>query len=156
MYYDWEFLEKKGVEESRSRAGIVVENQGNILMVRQYRLIIDGIALELPSGGVDQNETELEAAIRECFEETGVKCLETQPLLFFHSGLDSVFSPNHLFLSTRISDLVEERELNPKEILESVWVPLEDCLQMIAKGEIQDGFTIAGLMAYKLRLQNNS
>ena len=86
--------------EYKERAGLVVVREGQVLMVQQYRLIIDGLSWEIPGGAVDDDETPAEAALRECFEETGIQCTHPQPLLFFHMSVDTIYNPTHLFLFT--------------------------------------------------------
>lgn len=76
-------------------------------------------------------------------------------MLTFHPGLDTVYCPNYLFFTDKISDEVKKVEPNAKEILESIWVPLNDCIQLIFSGEILDGFTVTGLMAYKIQCNNH-
>ena len=48
-----------------------IENQG-IVMVRVNRPVIGDALLELPAGGVQEEETPLQAAARELAEETGI------------------------------------------------------------------------------------
>lgn len=64
----------------------MVDCRGSILLVRQYRLLIDRVSFEVPGGAIDEGETPEQAAIRECFEDTGVRRVNTRPLLSFHMG----------------------------------------------------------------------
>jgi ADP-ribose diphosphatase len=50
---------------------IPVEEDGRIVLVRQYRPPIDRETWELPAGSIDTGETPEAAARRECEEETG-------------------------------------------------------------------------------------
>jgi len=63
------------------------------LLVRQYRLLIDGLSWEIPGGGVEANENPEDAALRECLEETGISCRNLHTLVSFHVGLDNVHNP---------------------------------------------------------------
>ena len=75
------------------RAGLVVVDGASVLMVRQYRLLIDRVSLEIPGGRIDSNEIPEAAAVRECLEETGLRCRNLTPLLSFHPGLDTLHNP---------------------------------------------------------------
>jgi 8-oxo-dGTP pyrophosphatase MutT (NUDIX family) len=49
---------------------VLIEKDGKVLAVARRK---DPNDFGLPGGKVDEGETEIEAAIRECFEETGLK-----------------------------------------------------------------------------------
>jgi ADP-ribose pyrophosphatase len=59
---------------------VAVTEQGQILLVRQYRIAAATVTLELPAGHVDPGETPEQAARRELLEETGYEA-ETFKLL---------------------------------------------------------------------------
>ena len=56
---------------TESAGGVVVNAEGNILLVSQY-----GTSWSLPKGHLEEGETPLEAARREIREESGVSRLE--------------------------------------------------------------------------------
>ena len=61
------------VEIVRHRPCVVlipVEDDGRVVLVRQYRAPIDRVTWELPAGGIDEGEPPEAAARRECEEET--------------------------------------------------------------------------------------
>ena len=64
------------------RVGVLLLKDDNVLLVRQYRMLINDMALEIPGGKVDDGETPEAAAMRECQEETCLRCLNLQPLLY--------------------------------------------------------------------------
>ena len=51
----------------------VFDHHSRVLLVKQFRPSIDDYTLEFPAGAVDPDETALEAAQREAFEETGYR-----------------------------------------------------------------------------------
>jgi len=136
------------VRDSGHRAGLVVVQQGAILLVRQYRLLIDSLSWEIPGGGVQGDESPEEAAARECTEETGIVCRNLKPLLSYHAGLDTLCNPTHLFYA---EDFVasQGKHSDPHEVVQHEWVPLESCVEMIFEGAIADSFSIVALLSYK-------
>lgn len=61
---------------------VLSENLDRILTIRQYRPVIDQMNFEFPAGGIGENETPIQAAIREVAEETGVRTEEYIPFPF--------------------------------------------------------------------------
>ncbi|MCJ7510336.1 MAG: NUDIX hydrolase, partial [Dehalococcoidia bacterium] len=53
------------VEHAPVVAIVALDGQGNVLLVRQYRLPVERSLLEIPAGGVDAGESAEEAAQRE-------------------------------------------------------------------------------------------
>ena len=88
--------------------------------------------------------------MRECLEETGIRCANPRPLLFYHTGLDTVYNPTHLFYSDEISEAHEPQSIHQQEVASWEWLPLARGLEMIAATQIQDNFTIAALLAYRV------
>ena len=144
-----QFTKEYFVNDTGHRAGIVAVKNGAVLMVSQYRLLIDGMSWELPGGKVDDGERPEETAVRECLEETGVRCLNPQLLVFYHAGLDSRYNPTHIYYSREIADSYEPHHIDPREVSEARWFPLAECIDMIFKGEILDSFSIVGLLSYQ-------
>ena len=142
------FTKKYFVTNFGEKAGVLVVRDNSILMVRQYRLLIDQLSWEIPGGKIDENETPQEAAIRECFEETGIRCRHLKPLLSYNQTLEGVNSFTHLFFTSNFDD---NNNFTPdlKEVESIQWVPLEESLKMIKEGKNNDGFTVLALLAYR-------
>ncbi len=131
------------------KAGVVVVRGNSILLVRQYRLLINQLSWEIPGGKIDDGETPEESATRECFEETGVKCRNLRSLLNYHQTLEGVEAFTHLF---HTSDFEDKNNFVPdrKEVESIEWIPLKQCLEMIEQGKILDSFSILALLVYKM------
>ena len=143
------FSKEYFVSDTGERAGVVAINDGRVLLVRQYRLLINDLSWEIPGGKVDPGESPEAAAVRECFEETGIRCFDTKQLIFYHPGLDTRHNPTHLFYSENTTGESEDYKIHPDEVTAFEWVPLDLCLEMISNGQIVDSFTIIGLLAYQ-------
>lgn len=137
------------VTDYGQRAGLVVVKERSILLVQQYRLLINGFPWEIPGGKVDDDETAEEAAVRECFEETGVRCKNLKPVLIFQPGLDTLNNPTHLFYSHNFAETMWT-DYHGHEVCRRAWIPLEDCLKMVLKKEIVDSLSIIGLLGYRV------
>ena len=134
------------------RAGIVVARGDSVLLVKQYRLLIDRPSLEIPGGRVHEGELPEEAAKRECLEETGVRCFNLRPLLFYHAGLDTRYNPTHIFYSDEPAAEYEPNAVDTQEVSGFEWVQLSRGIDMIFQGQILDSFSIIGLLAYQMQV----
>ena len=140
------FTKQYLVSDTGERAAVLVTHGSYVLLVRQYRLLINDISLEIPGGKVDDRETAEKTAIRECQEETGVECRNLNYLLNYYPGLDVTYNPTYIFYSN---------ETVPTSITRterSVWLPLEVCLDLVFSGKIQDAMTIIALLTYFIRV----
>jgi 8-oxo-dGTP pyrophosphatase MutT (NUDIX family) len=146
------FFKDYYVVEFGPRAGLVAVSEGKVLLAAQYRLLINDIAWEIPGGKVDEGEMPIDAAQRECLEETGFFCTDLKPLISFRPGLDNVENVNSVFYS----ESVEQRRPftpDPAEALAIAWVPIEDCVDLVLRGGILDCLTVSALLAYSCFLQ---
>jgi 8-oxo-dGTP pyrophosphatase MutT (NUDIX family) len=141
------------VNDYGQRTGLVIARENEVLLVRQYRLLVNAVAWEIPGGKVDPGETPEAAAIREGLEETCLRCRNLKPLLYYHPGLDTFHNPTHLFY-TRDYAAAPPEHRHPNEVSDQAWVPLPRCLKMIFAREIVDSLTIIGLSAFQLLLDH--
>src|ERR1700758_2233935 len=74
------------IDFPRPAVGIVARRGNDVLLVRQYRFIVDEYVWAIPSGNVAEDETLREAAIRELTEETGYGCGSLEPLMYFYAS----------------------------------------------------------------------
>ena len=121
---------------------------GKVLLTAQYRLLIDDIAWEIPGGRVDDGEIPINAAQRECLEETGFFCADLNPLISFRPGLDNVENLNSVFYS----ESIEERRpftADPAEVLAIAWVPIAECVTLVLEQKILDCLTVSAVLAYR-------
>lgn len=138
------------VNDYGRRVGLVIARGNDVLLVRQYRFLVNAVAWEIPGGKVDPGETPEAAAIREGLEETCLRCRNLKPLLYFHPGLDTFDNPTYMFLVVDFEEASPEN-LHAQEVSERVWLPLAQCVKMIFGGEIVDSLTVAALLAYHTR-----
>lgn len=146
------FTKEYFVNEMGTRVGVVAVKDGQVLLVQQYRLLINRLSWELPGGRVDEAEKPETAAVRECLEETGVRCLNVRPLVFYYPGLDISDNPTHLFFCDSIAEVQEPQHVDMREVSRWEWMPLGQCIEMIFHREIQDSLSILGLLAYQTSL----
>ena len=134
------------IRYSGERSGIVLCKKDSVLLVKQYRILIQDYSWELPGGKVEEGELPDVAAHRECLEETGFDCYDLQPLVFYHVGLDTSHNPTDIFYTNKF----EQKKSflpDPREAIEIKWFPFDECLKLIFTKKIVDSFTIIGLLS---------
>lgn len=132
------------VEHAAVVAIVPLDSDGNVVLVRQYRLPAEEVLLEVPAGGVDDGEDIEAAAQREMQEETGYRAGTLTRLAGFYVSPGYVTEFIHVFLAT---DLVEDSiPGDDDEQIEVVRIPLAEALRLIETGEIKDAKSIVGLM----------
>ncbi len=134
------FTKEYYVSDYGKRAAMLAVKEESVLLVRQYRLIINDISYEIPGGRVDEYEKQEAAALRECFEETGVRCLNPKPLINYHDSLDISNNPTFIFYSENVEGIADSER--------SIWIPLERCIEMVFSREIRDSLSIIALLGY--------
>lgn len=140
---------KEGMREYCKHGGAVavvpLTREGKVVCVRQYRYALGRVTLEIPAGKLDSpTEDHLEAALRELREETGYTPDRVLPI-----G-DLATSPALLteIIYLYFADGLTPGQLDPDEdeFLELVEIPLEEMVDKILSGEVQDAKTQAAVL----------
>lgn len=142
------------VEHSPGITIVPIDNDGNVMMVRQYRKPIEKFLLELPAGGMEPGEQPADAAKRELQEEIGFfpRTLEPMGGAYLAPGYSSEYLYYFLALDLSPQKLTAE----DTDEIEVVKVPLGDIPDRIASGEICDAKSIAGLLRFICLGRENS
>ncbi len=133
-------------------AMVALDDDDRLLLVRQWRVPADEALLEIPAGTLDVHdgvtEDPLQAAQRELEEETGHRAASWRKLTEFWTAPGFTTELMHLYLATGIEGVSGDDRLAPDEDehLELLQVPLDEALTMIARGEIRDAKSIAGIL----------
>lgn len=139
------------LDHGGAAAMIPVDEDGKILMVRQYRNAVDQYSLEIPAGGLNEGEEFITCAMRECEEETGYKAGETHHLIDIFTTVAFSNEKIAIYYTTDISKAVQN--LDEDEYVTVERYSLDELTQMIFNGEIKDCKTIAGLFAYQNKIK---
>jgi ADP-ribose pyrophosphatase len=129
---------------------IALTAEQRVVLVRQYRVGIDRVCLEIPGGMIDPGEDPITAGLRELREETG------------YSGGRATYlgkvAPNpaiqNNFLHTILVEGVtqtHELELESDEVIEVETAPLAEVRQKLLAGEIEHALVVVAFAHLALR-----
>jgi len=104
--------------------GFVVNGNDEVLVVQEKNGRITGI-WKLPGGMVEPGEDICTAAVREVFEETGIKC-EFKELLCFREGKSISFGMTDLYCVCLLNPLNTNITIQESEIKDAKWMPTKE------------------------------
>jgi len=139
------------IEHSGSVVIIPVDENGNILLVRQYRHATRGDLLELPAGTLDGDEDPEVCAAREIREETGKAAEKLTKLGEFYlvPGYSTEFMV--VYLATGLNN--NPLDADDDEFLSVEAIPVAETIQMAERGEIPDAKSLAALFLARSSLE---
>jgi len=129
---------------------VPVTDEGEIVMVRQFRHGAREVTLEIPGGLVDPGETPAEAAVREMLEETGYGGGEpAEPLGVVNPNPALFGNTCHSFLVRGVSRVAEiENSATEETVVQRV--PRADLRGLLAEGAITHALVVAALYWFEL------
>ena len=164
VYYDF-------VENRNGSGVLLVDNEGKLLFVKQYRNSINDFDIEIPAGCAETDDFEngfkfensrqsfesfdnpfFKCALREAEEETGLipKKLTFVNYIIAAAGLFS--ERTAVYIGT---DLAEgEIKRDPDEFLDIIRLTPDEAMEYINNGKINDSKTIIAIMAYMLSIND--
>ncbi len=131
-------------------AVVAIDENDNVLTVRQYRYVFSRVLEEIPAGKLERGEDPYGAALRELKEETGAVPSRMTSLgrLLVSPGCYSEVL--HLYLAEGLSFGAQHPDED--EFLEVCRTPFSELLARVLRGELDDAKTVCGILkAYALR-----
>ncbi len=138
----------RGVREVVRHAGSVaalpVQEDGRVVLVRQYRYAVDREVWELPAGRLDGGESPEEGARRELEEEVGLRADTLEPISVFYTTPGFCDETMHLFRATALRSVPPRPEAD--ERIEAGTFTLAEAREMIRRGTVREGKTLVALL----------
>lgn len=126
-------------------AGVCVVRDGKICLVRQYRVALERMSLEIPAGKLDPGEDPAVCAARELEEETGLIAERITPLAVSAGAPGFNNEKTRIFAAHGVSQGPSRPDAG--EFVDVVWVPLSDMVEAIQAGLIEDAKTVVSVFA---------
>ena len=142
---------KREVVEHDGGVGILPYEDGEVFLVRQYRIAIGSELLEIPAGRLEANETPEERAAVELEEEIGRRAGRITPLSTFYPSPGFTNQVDYVFLATELTETERRPEFD--ERIEVVRLSLDEAESMLLRSDaLVDGKTAVALYALFARL----
>jgi ADP-ribose pyrophosphatase len=156
---DGSVAEREVVEHDNAVAVVAMEPDGNVILIRHYRHPVRTRVLEIPAGKLDvDGEAPPDAARRELAEEVGLEADDLVELLHFHNsaGWSEEATTVYLAVDVRPCGVPEGFTAEHEEAdLQIVRMGLDEALELVDSGEINDAKTVIGLLLADRHLAND-
>jgi len=142
-------LTRDFVDHTGAVAILALSDEGEVLMIKQYRHPVRHRMWEIPAGLLDkQGEDPLDAAKRELAEEADLVAGEWHLLSEFHTspgGSDEII---RVYLARGLADAPEVFDRAEEEAdMEKRWVPLDDALDAVLARRLHNPSTTIAVLA---------
>ncbi len=119
----------------------------HVILVRQYRYAVDRWVWELAAGTLKPGEDPEAGAVRECEEETGLAAGQVEAVGAFFPTPGYCDEKMNLFTLTELAPPAGRQAASPDEDedIRARTFSLDEVRAMIARGEIVDLKTVAGI-----------
>jgi ADP-ribose pyrophosphatase len=135
--------------QSRGSVCIVpVTQNGEIILIRQYRYPVDTWCLEVPAGGLTSVEGGVsmeELALEELREEVGAICEEIKYVNSFYPANALSEEICYVYLALHV-EMKQEQELESSEFIEICPTSVRDAVRLARTGYIKDAFSALSIL----------
>ncbi len=139
------------VEHGGSVVIIPMDNDGNLLFVRQYRHAAGMDLLELPAGTRDGNEPYEECAAREIREETGMEAGTLKHVGSFY--LAPGYSTEYMGVFLAVDLKHNPLKADDDEFLSVEKIPVTEAFAMAERGDMPDAKSLAALLLARPQIE---
>ena len=132
------------IEHPGACAIVPIFENGDLLLLRQFRVAPEEELIEIPAGTREEGETPLETARREVIEETGYRARKLTRLGTFYMAPGFCNEVMHLFAARGLSPA--RTNLDAEEVIRPLRVSRREAMRMVRTGRIRDAKTLVGLL----------
>lgn len=135
---------REWIKHPGASAVLPVFENGDVMLIRQFRYPMAQIFYEVPAGKIDPDENADSTARRELKEEAGLSCQSYQYIGHFYPGIGYSDEIIHLYTAWNIDSF--EQNVDDDEFLLKERLPFSEAVEMVHSGEISDGKTMVTVL----------
>jgi ADP-ribose pyrophosphatase len=137
------------IHHDGAAAVLPITQDGNILLIKQFRYPIKSATIEIPAGKKDDVlEDGLTCAKRELEEETGYTSNDIKKITDIHNCLGYSDEKIELFLATSCEKMMTAPNMDEDEFIELLSISKVEAKELLFSGKITDAKTIIALQYY--------
>jgi 8-oxo-dGTP pyrophosphatase MutT (NUDIX family) len=141
---DGRHVDHRLIHTYTSAGAVVINDGGRVLLLWRHRFITNTWGYEIPIGRIDPGEPPIEAAARTVEQDTGWRPGPMAALLYLQPCPALTNGQHHIFRARGASYVRPTTGNYESEHIE--WVRLDAIADLIAKGQIVNGSTVAALL----------
>ncbi|WP_022883650.1 NUDIX domain-containing protein [Glaciibacter superstes] len=146
--YNDSSIVREYVEHTGAVAVLALDDQGRVLLIKQYRHPVRVRDWEIPAGLLDvEGEDALAAAQRELAEEADVQASQWSVLTDFYTSPGGSSEAIRIYLARGLSGLDAFDRTEEEADIELRWVPLDECVDAALARRIQNPSLLLGVLA---------
>lgn len=134
------------VEHPGAVAILPVFDNGDVLLIRQFRPSIGTELFEIPAGTLEPGERPLATARREIVEETGFRARSWRKLAAFYTAPGFCTELMHLYVARGLRPA--QAQGDPDEMIRTARMSLPRALELARRGCVRDAKSLVGLLWY--------
>lgn len=127
---------------------IAINNDGKILLQKEYSYPPNDVMFQLPGGALEPNEDPKDGAARELAEEAGLAGTLSY-LGWFYVNNRRSDQKMHIFVARELTTVPTNHD--PEESFEEFWLSEEEIDKLIATNQIYNYTALAGWALYKAK-----
>lgn len=141
-------IERERLKYPKAACILAITDEGNILMEKQYRTLLNKYIYELPAGKVEDGETPKDAVIRELEEETGYKAGKLEHYTDLYTVASFSNEPIYIFKATELKKT--KQNLEEDEFLDVYEMSPDEIKKLLEENKLVDAKTSAVVARYLL------
>lgn len=135
---------REWIRHPGASAVLPVFENGDVMMVKQFRYPLRQIFYEVPAGKLDPGETPDSTAKRELKEEAGISGKSVHYLGRFYPSIGYTDEVIHLYTAWDLESF--KQNVDDDEFLLKERLPFKEVVEMVHNGEISDGKTMVTIL----------
>ncbi|MEX0778649.1 MAG: NUDIX hydrolase [Balneolales bacterium] len=132
---------REWIKHPGASAVLPVFENGDVMLIKQFRYPLSQIFYEVPAGKIDQGEPPGVTSWRELEEETGLVCENMAYAGHFHPAIGFSDEVIYLYVAWGLRETIQN--VDSDEFVQLVRMPFREALAMMESGDITDGKTMA-------------